>query len=307
MRTRLTGLIAAALLAGCTTAGTSAGRVPMPDLTPAAAGVLTSGMVASTNDAAVQAQSAAFGAFVKQTTGKETRPLLFPDYDSLASAISKGMVDVAFMPPLAFVRAQAQAKVSALGKAIRNGQSTYRSVLFGNASAKVKTLEELKKAKDLRAAWVDSSSATGYIFPKALLYTNNIDPQGLFVTQDFLGKHDAVCLAVEGGKADLGATFSDDPAAGPATHATGCRNALGDKADKLAIIAATENIPNDVLAVRANFPEDLKKAVQDGANGLSGSDEGKKTLKTAFLAEGFAPVTEEDFNPVHNALGAFKQ
>ena len=279
-------------------------RPPPPDLSPAPAGTLTVGLAAST--AASGAQVDALTSFVGQATGHPARKALFPDYDSLSDAVAKGQVDVALMPPLAYVRAETSSKPEALVRVVRNGQPTYRSVVFTKQGSALKSLDDLKKGHNLRVAWVDDSSSTGYVFPKALLIANKIDPAGVFVSQDFVGSHDGVCRAVANDKADLGATFTDDAPGAPATHATGCEKALGAN-PPVQVIAATENIPNDVLAVKAGFNPDDKAKLASAANDLVKSDPGKQLLKSAFNAEGFAPITEADLDPVRSALETFHQ
>ena len=301
MRTLRSAVFALSLAGiGCTTAKPAA---TMPDLTPVP-GTLTVGLASGAGDPA--AQGAALAGWVQSAAGQPARPAVFPDYDSLAAALAKGQVDVALVSPLAFVRAQEQGKVSALGRTVRNGQSTYRAVLFTKAGSPVKSLDDLKKAHELKAAWVDSSSATGYIFPKALLLQKGIDPAGLFKAQDFKGSHAEVCKGVESGKYDLGATYSDDPAASPATHANGCDEALGAEAAKLQIVAATDNIPNDMLAVKPDFDAGMAKKLSDAAAAASASDAGKQALKAAFQAEGFQPG-EADLQPVRTALDSFHE
>jgi phosphonate transport system substrate-binding protein len=274
-------------------------------VTAAPAGTFNVGMVASTDTAAGQAQ--VFADFVKKATGKQTRAVVLSDYEQLAVELAKGTVDVAFMPPLAYVRVQGPNKVQTLLKLIRNGQGSYRSVLFGHAGKSAKSLDEFKNARNMRVAWVDPSSAAGYLFAKAMLLRHKIDPAGIFVSQDFLQTHDAVCEAVAEGKSDVGATFNDDPIDGPATHANGCQHALGAKVDQLQIIAATEPIPNDVLVVRAGFPEDAKGALLTAAGDLEKTPEGKKILMDAFHGNGFGPVSDNDFASVRAATDVFKQ
>ena len=224
----------------------------------------------------------------------------------MATAIATGVADVALLPPLAFVRAGEQAAVEPLARIVRKGQTTYRSVLFAGPASSLKSLEELKKARNLKAAWVDATSSTGYLFPKAFLLINGIPPAGLFASQDFYGSHDAVCRAVLEGRADVGATFNDDPQGSPATSVHGCRS-LGEQAAKLQVIAATQSIPNDVLATKAAAPAELKTALGSAALSLSGSEEGRQVLSKAFNAEGFAPVGEADWAPVTAALEAFRR
>src|SRR5688500_2370499 len=98
---------------------------------PAIAQSLTVGMYVPANDPNAAAQSRALAAFVKQATGAETKSEPFTSYDALSEALAKGTVDVAMVPPLALVRAERQgAKLEPLARVVRNGQPTYRAVLF---------------------------------------------------------------------------------------------------------------------------------------------------------------------------------
>ncbi len=296
-----------AALCFCLTACASAPKgSTAPELPPAAPGTLTVGRTASTNDSAVQDQADAFAELVKQATGQPVRPAVFPDYDGLAKALATGTVDVAFLAPLAYVRAEGQGRVKPLLRVLRNGRPSYRAVLFASPSSGLTTLEELAQAKNLKAAWVDSSSATGYIFPKARLLVSGVDPAGVFMAQDFYGTHDAVCRAVHEGKADVGATFTDDPAEG-AVRVTGCEAALGEAASGLKIIGATDELPNDVVAARPELPAELETKLVTALQGLQSSEEGKQRLVKAFLAEGFTSITSDDYAPVRAALDAFKE
>ena len=187
---------------------------------------------------------------------------------------------------------------------VRHGKSTYRSVLFAPPSSKLTSLDSLKKSKTpLKVAWVETSSATGYVIPKATLLAAGINPAQAFETQDFLGSHDAVCNAVMEGKYDLGATFTDNLP--NASKVTGCVGALGKKVDTLKVVAMSSEVPNDVLVSASKFPHGKVEAIIAAAKAAGTTVEGKKTLQAALLAEGVADVKDEDFAPIRKALDAF--
>ncbi len=287
------------LCVGCATSPERP-AVRAPELTRPEGGLV----VALTSSAAFpQPQADAFAGFVQESTGQPTRGVVFPDYDSLAVALAAGKVDIAFLSPLAFVRATDQGKVQAVLRAVRHGRDTYRSVLFARRDTRLDSLEALGRAHNLRAVWVDASSATGYMFPKAMMVQRGLDPAGLFSSQDFLGSHDAVCQAVAEGRAEVGATFLNDPAA---TEVQGCRAVLGEEVSLLRVIAATEDIPNDVLAVREGFPPEAKGRLMIGATLLGSSEEGKRTLQLAFHAEGFSQIKRDDYEVVRKAVEVFR-
>lgn len=189
---------------------------------------------------------------------------------------------------------------------IRKGAPTYRAVLFAKAGSPWKNLESLRKAKNLKIGWVDPSSTTGYILPKAQLLQNGIDPVQLFVDQDFAGSHEAVCKGVAEGKWDLGATFADGVSPTPA-RAIGCVGALGPKADALTIVSTTVDVPNDVLVASPKLSQEVVDKLAAEALRLSGTEPGKKLLQAAFLSEGVTAVSDADFEPVRKAVDAFKK
>src|SRR5690606_36518737 len=160
---------------------------------------------------------------------------------------------------------------------------------------------------DLRAAWVDPSSATGYILPKSKLLMSGIDPAGIFMAQDFYGTHDAVCRAVLDGKADLGATLTDEPIDADKVRLTGCAAALGEAAEGLRIVITTDELPNDVLVARPGLPEDLEAKLVASLKALEETEEGRLRLKEAFLADGFTSITADDYAAVRAALEAFRE
>ncbi len=267
---------------------------------------VTVGVVAALNDPSAKAQAAALSAWVKATLGRDTREQLFTDYEQAAKAVAGNDVHVAIMGPLAFLRIDPSVKATALVRMVRKGQSTYRAVLFAKPGSALTSFDALKKAKSLKVGWVDPSSATGYIVPKATLLVNGIDPVQIFVTQDFAGSHDAVCKGVIDGKWDVGATFTDDPRL-TVPKATGCETALGAKAGSLVVLGASAAVPNDVLVASPAFSKEWAQKLVEAAKALSASDAGKKTLKDAFLAEGVDDVKDGDFEPLRKALQAFQK
>ncbi len=257
------------------------------------------GVVASTNAELARKQGEALAAFVQSATKEQTLSRVFPDQEALAVALGKGEVDVALMGPLAYLRIPKGTKSQLLFRTVRAGKATYRSVLFGPPTSKLTSLEALKKNKGtLKVAWVETSSASGYIVPKAMLLGAGINPVQAFDTQDFLGSHDAVCEAVWNGKYDVGATFSD-PVTND-TKVTGCQAKLGRKTDSLKVIAYSQEVPNDSLVVGPAFSEGKAAAVTAAAKAAK-----KEALLPAFLAEGVADVKDEDFAPIRKALDAF--
>ena len=280
----------------------SQGAKPAP-AAPVQTAVLV-GVVAALNDEVAKKQADALASFVAIAVKETTLPRVFPDQEALALAVSKGDVDVALMGPLGYLRLDPKAKTQLLFRTVRHGKSTYRSVLFAPPSSKLTSLDALKKSKTpLKVAWVETSSATGYVIPKAVLLQAGINPAQAFEVQDFLGSHDAVCNAVMAGKYDVGATFSDPTP--NASKVSGCVGALGKKVDTLKVVAMSSEVPNDVMVSAPKFPQGKVDAIVAAAKAASTTADGKKSLQAALLAEGVADVKDEDFAPIRKALDAF--
>ncbi|MER2561633.1 MAG: PhnD/SsuA/transferrin family substrate-binding protein [Myxococcaceae bacterium] len=279
---------------------TSALVLAQPKEAPRAA--LIVGVVSSQNPESAKAQAAALSGFVGNAVREATVSRVYPDQEALAVAVAKGEVDYAVMGPLAYLRIDPKANAQLVFRTIRNGKSTYRSVLFAPAGKKT-TLDSIRKGSGLKVAWVEPSSASGYLLAKAHLLRAGINPVQVFTVQDFLGSHDAVCKAVAAGKYDVGATFSDPTP--NSTRISGCEGPLGKDAAKLTLVSATDEVPNDVLVAAPAIKRERVELLRAAGKSAAGTDVGRDMLKSAFLAEAVADVSEDDFAPVRKALDAF--
>lgn len=221
------------------------------------------------------------------------------DYDDLAAVLAGGKVDLAWITPVAFVNASTRnAEVRALVKAKRRQKSFYRSVFIVRKDS---TAKSLKDVKGKRVVWVSKGSASGYVFPRGLLTWAGQDPDHFFGAASFAGSHPEVCKAVRDGKADVGATLADPPEPGGEMVADGCDDA--PPAADFRVVAASEPIPNDVIAGRAGLDAGVVRSVLDAFGKMGESADGKRVLADAFRVDGWAAATDHDFDAVLKVLG----
>jgi phosphate/phosphite/phosphonate ABC transporter binding protein len=221
----------------------------------------------------------------------------FATSDELADALGAGKVDLAWITPLAFVRAsQKNPGVAALSKATRRGSLFYRAAYVVKAGSPLTSLASLKGKK---VAFVSKTSTSGYLFAREMLAKESLNPDGFFGEEVFAGDHLAVCKAVREGKVDVGATFASEPAEGKEVVPTGCEDAppLSD----FKVLASTGNLPNEVIAARDFFPPTRVNDVIAAFGRMDGSPEGKKALE-AFRVDGWGVAVEGDFAPVLDLL-----
>ena len=135
------------------------------------------------------------------------RMFVAQDYSGLVEALRGRTVDFAFLAPVSYVHAERIADAVVLLKAERYGSPFYFGCIVVNADSPYRTIEDLRGK---RIAWVDPSSASGHLFPKAGLIEAGYDPDSLFSKQVFAGGHDAVLLSVLNGTIEAGATYAND-------------------------------------------------------------------------------------------------
>ena len=133
-----------------------------------------------------------------------------------------------------------------------NKNSSYNGYIITRKNSEFKSIDHLKGK---RFAFVDKQSASGYVYPKAMLLEQGKQPETFFSENIFLGSHDRVIDAVLDGTVDAGATYSE---------AVEAARGRGLSIQNLQIIAQTEAIPKDAIAARPGFDnallEDLIKA-----------------------------------------------
>ncbi|HNW34821.1 MAG TPA: phosphate/phosphite/phosphonate ABC transporter substrate-binding protein, partial [Candidatus Ozemobacteraceae bacterium] len=141
---------------------------------------------------------------------KETRLVLASDYKGIIDKLARGEIDIGWLGTTSYVEAMADPKQKSamrlLVKPRRFKTTSYRGIIIARQDSGIRSLKDLKGKK---VAWVEKDSASGYLFPKALLLEAGVNPDKDFAEAGFLGKHDAVVLNVLLGKYDAGACYDD--------------------------------------------------------------------------------------------------
>jgi phosphate/phosphite/phosphonate ABC transporter binding protein len=248
-----------------------------------------------------RSDAGALQAYLSQKLGRAVTTRVYPTPSALAAGLASGEIDLAWLQPFTLIEAQGKGPITPLVKAVRRGLPFYRGVLFTLAD---KNIDGLKGLKGLSVAWVDRSSAAGYLFPRAAIVQAGLSPADLFKTETFRGDHVAVCRAVLEGSADVGATYADDRP-GAKMEVDGCSQSVGpDAAKKLKILDTSAPIPNDAIAARPGLDPAEMERIRKVFLGLRKDARGQPVLLGVFKAEGFDTVGAEDFTPVKFAADA---
>ncbi len=232
--------------------------------------------------------------------GRPAVAVVLADYRSLVDALAAGALDLAWMPPAAFVEAEKKGS-RALVVASRLGRTTYRSAIITRQDAPVRSLAELRGQS---VAWVDRDSASGYLFALADLL-GELGHGSELGRQHFVGSHRAVCEAVADGWATAGATYAivDDDGA---VATSGWHERLGPRADEIRVLAFTGPIPGDNVACRPGLDPATQRRLADALVALADDEAGRAILHDVFRAEALVREDRDIYGDVRRTLEALR-
>ena len=261
--------------------------------TPAlAAQPLTIGLIpAEDSQAMIESSRQVLDSLQKQL-GMEVKPFVATDYNGVIEALRSKKLDVAYLGPFSYVLASSVADVEAFAVAVtkKTGQSAYKSVIIARKDSGIAKTADLKGRT---FAFVDPTSASGHLFPKAGLLQAGYDPETFFGRVIFSGSHDASILAVANKKVD---------AAAVADRILASAIAKGQvKQDDLEIVWSSNPIPESPMVWRKDLDPALKaKIAQALANvkDLPWGDQG--------VLNGFQPTNDAAYNVVRDTAKVLK-
>ena len=226
-----------------------------------------------------------------------------PSYDALARQMRDGTIQVAWLPPIVFVRLERDGIAVPLVTNRRKYEGPlgagYQSVLLVRQNSRIHTLDGLRGAN---AAWVDPLSAAGYVLPRVHLAALGIDPRGLFAQERFLGSHEAAVRAVIDGDADVAATFAGLDASGAVVRGgwsdvEGCEQGLR-------VLATFGAIPADLIAVRTDAPVGLRETLADALVSACADATMSIIAKRVFGIESFGLEGFASYDGLRRAIDA---
>ena len=259
------------------------------------------GMIDTEGSATAEQDAALVANYFGKVMGRPVTAKVYKEYGQLAADFTTERVDLAWLPPALTVPAIV-AGATLIAKVVRGNSASYLSVVFARADSPITDLHKVKKAS---IAWVDRSSAAGFVFPGAAMVKDKVPVRQALGKQSFLGNHRAVCEAVLKGDAQLGATFANPAGPGKPLEPTGCVLAFGPEVSaKLKILLSSGAIPSDALATRPGTAPVLVKQLTEVALGMATTPDGRDVLAKVFHADRLATASEADYEPVAAALEA---
>jgi phosphonate transport system substrate-binding protein len=250
----------------------------------------------------VLASGEPLAALVKAVTNLNFKVSVPTSYTTVIEAMGANQVDVGWLAPFAYVLAHDKNGAQVLFSSLRQGSKTYRSQIVVRADSGITSVDQLRGKK---FAFVDAASASGFLFPNALLAGMGIDYKTFFSDTIFAGGHDKVIIAVYNKQVDGGATFGNNVDSGPPTDArTLVTSTLGDVLTAVRPIAQTDPIPNDTVSVRRGLDDNLVKLLKDGLMYVQSTPDGQKSLRDLYGIDGLGPAEDKDYDSIRTAAKA---
>jgi phosphonate transport system substrate-binding protein len=266
--------------------------VPLLGLTSAARAdkVLTVGLIPSEDSRAMIANSQAMMDMLSKSLGMPVKPFVAADYNGVIEALRSKRLDVAYLGPFSYVLGATVADIEAFAVAEtkKAGRSFYHSLVVAHKDSGIKTVADLKGRN---FAFVDPSSTSGHLFPKAGLIKAGFNPDKDFGRVIFSGSHDSNAVAVQNRKVDavaiadriLDAAFNKGLA----------------KRDDLVVVWKSDPIPESPTVWRRDLDPALKKRIQAAfldVKDIPWSDQG--------LLNGFHPTNDAAYDVIRDTAKA---
>ena len=259
----------------------------------------------SVEAATISTNGAAIKAALERATGLAWKVTAMTSYAAQVEGMCSGAIDIGFFAPLqmtlllnkqcgtpvlAALRRPDQTKPESATNAL---SPTYESQIVVRVDSGINDLNGLKGKK---FAFVDTLSASGYVYP-TLTIKNKVgqDPKTFFAANGiiFAGGHPQAALAVYNKQVDGAAMYID------ARDLVVAANPDIKNATK--VIEKAGPIPNDGVALRKGLPDDLGKQVTSALTDYVKSDDGKKVVYTLYQWDGLQTVDAKFFDPMNEA------
>ncbi len=199
-----------------------------------------------------------FDAYVQEKLGVDLDLYLSSEYAGVIQAIASGQIEVMDMGASGYAAAWIETNGNVEPLVVpqeEDGSIGYYAVMFVRADSDYESIEDLAGAN---FAWADPNSASGYLFPLVSLRGMGIEPEDHFGNVVFSGGHEQSIIGVLDGAYDAAVTWTNDVEA----HTRGGIHMMLERgvldADDIRIIWVSDLIPNPVIAIRSDVPQQMK-------------------------------------------------
>lgn len=234
--------------------------------------------------------------------GRPVEPVIAPSPSALADALASGEAQFGWVSPTLLLMSSRLATMVPLLSSVREGAAVFRSVVFA-CSDGPRTLDE---ARGARAAWVDPTSASGYLVPRLTMARLGF-PLDMLGDEIFVESHGEVGRAVYEGRADIGGTYARFRGGDPDGELLDA-GFLDPSFDGEACILATSGpITADLIAAHPLTPLTTRIAFAAALCRLVHDPTGSTPIRRIIGAEDFHPVSFAALDELRELAEAARQ
>ncbi|QQS37735.1 MAG: phosphate/phosphite/phosphonate ABC transporter substrate-binding protein [Ignavibacteriales bacterium] len=237
--------------------------------------------------------------FLEKETGYYFTTAVPASFIAVVEAFGTKKADIAGINTFSYLMANYKYQAEARLRIVRdNNETTYKGQFITRVDSGIDSLADLDNKS---FAYVDPSSTSGFILPKALLDKKNIKPSETV----FAMRHDNVVTMVYQKQVSAGATYyaPPDPETGEILDARmRVLKQFPDVEQKIKIIGFTEDIPNDPWVFRKDMDEEMKQKIVDALLKYVSTPEGEASLYEIYDVRGLIPTKDSDYDPLRKML-----
>lgn len=252
--------------------------------------------IPSVDTKVIEAASADFEKYLEETTGYQFETKIPHSFIAVVEAFGSKQADVASINTFGYMLAHDKYGAEARLTVLRYGMATYQAQFVTKTDGPISKLEDLNGKK---VAFVDPSSASGYLLPKKILNDRGVKPS----EEVFAMKHDSVISMVYQGQVDAGATFYSPPHEGAIQDARRLvKTQYPDVEAKVKILELTDFLPNDPIIFRKEVPEEMKTKITKAFVDYLNTPAGKDNFEKVYGVNGVKAATDADYAAVRDVL-----
>jgi phosphonate transport system substrate-binding protein len=154
-------------------------------------------------------------------------------------------------------------------------------------------LGSIEDIKGLKVAFGSATSTSASVYPRLQLLDLGFDIEA-DIDYSYLGSHDDSVLAVYTGDFDIGVSFDD--------ARRNLRKENPDVGSKVVVFNLTDEIPNDVVAVRSTLSDEFQQSLYDAIEDYLATDEGKAAFDEVYEWSAITTADDSEFDIVRDAV-----
>ncbi|MDP4114741.1 MAG: phosphate/phosphite/phosphonate ABC transporter substrate-binding protein [Bacteroidota bacterium] len=218
---------------------------------------------------------------------------------AIVKAFEQNEADIAEINSFPYLIVNKKYGAEALLRVIRDGnEQTYRGEIITRFDSGINSLDDITGK---RFAYVDSTSTSGYILPKALFNKKNIKPR----ENIFAIRHDSVVSMVYNKQVDAGATYYAPPDSKTGEFRDSRKRLQQKYPDidkKVKIIGFTQDIPNDPWVFRKGLDAKIKQKIADCLIEYAHTKKGKEVLLEIANISDIIPAKDSDYDYLRSLI-----